>query len=259
MIRHRIARFLSLACLVCLTLLAFPTIASALDITFGNSWDNVPLQQILDARYGIGAINVATDYEGHNPGDADPAYWQDIALNGLIVREVAGFANRNTMGWYKETLAGAPTIDGIDDGVVFDGPLSAGATVSVTFPNGMTRFGFWLNPNGAQDGGAHALEPEKFFTNRFYNDKGTNGAAATHAPFNGDPQCLVFNITHLSGGVPTFVLAWEDLDYGADITPSYSWSTTDNDFNDLVVEIQALSPVGVENQSWGSVKALFRQ
>jgi hypothetical protein len=251
--RHRIARILSLAMLIS------PSLASAFDVTFGNSWDHVPLQQILDARYGIGAIDVATAYEGHSAGDADPAYWQDIAVAGLIVREVAGFSNRNTLGWYGETLTGAPVIDGVDDGVVFSGPLGAGATVSLTFPHGLTRFGFYLNPNGTLDGGAHALEPELFFTNRFYNDSGAGGGGAPHAPYSHDPQCLVFNITHLSGGVPTYVLAWEDLDYGANITPAYSWSTTDNDFNDLVVEIQARSPVGVENVSWGSVKALFRQ
>lgn len=251
--RHRIARFLSLAMLIS------PSLASAFDVTFGNSWDHVPLQQILDARYGIGAIDVATAYEGHNGGDADPAYWQDIGVNGLIVREIAGFSNRNTLGWYAETLSGAPVINGVGDGVVFSGPLGAGATVSIAFPSGLTRFGFYLNPNGTQDGGAHALEPELFFTNRFYNDSGTGGGGAPHAPFSHDPQCLVFNITRLNGGVPTFVLAWEDLDYGASITPTYSWSTTDNDFNDLVVEIQASSPVGVENATWGSVKALFRQ
>jgi hypothetical protein len=251
--RHRIVRILSLAVLIS------PSLAGAFDVTFGNSWDHVPLQQILDARYGIGAIDVATAYEGHNTGDADPAYWQDTAVDGLIVREVAGFSNRNTLGWYAETLSGAPVIDGVDDGVVFSGPLSAGAAVSVTFPNGLTRFGFYLNPNGTQDGGAHAPEPELFFTNRFYNDSGADGGGAPHAPFSHDPQCLVFNVTHLNGGVPTFVLAWEDLDYGARITPTYSWSTTDDDFNDLVVEIQALSPVGAENVSWGSVKALFRQ
>lgn len=251
--RHRFAPYLALALMTC------PALARAFDVTFGDSWDHVPLQQILDVRYGIGAVDVAGGYEGRNAGDADPAYWEDVTVHGLIVREIAGFANRNTMGWYAETLAGAPAIDGVDDGVIFSGPLSAGAMTSVTFPNGLTRFGFYLNPNGTQDGGAHALEPEKFFTNRFYNDRGTSGAAATHAPFDGDPQCLVFNVTHLYGGVPTFVLAWEDLDYGAAITPAYGWSSTDNDFNDLVVEIQAVSPVGVENQSWGSVKALFRQ
>jgi len=237
MMRIRIVSLLTLALVAC------PGLAGALDITFGNSWDHVPLQQILDARYGVGTSNVATDYEGHNAGDADPAYWEDIAVSGLIVREIAGFSSRNTLGWYAETLGSAPVIDGVDDGVVFSGLSGAGATTSIMFPNGLTRFGFWLNPNGTLDGGAHAPEPELFFTNRFYNDSGAAGGGAPHAPFTHDPQCLVFNISHLSGGVPTFVLAWEDLDYGAAISPAYSWSTTDNDFNDMVVEIQAVSPV----------------
>jgi hypothetical protein len=137
--------------------------------------------------------------------------------------------------------------------------MGQGNSVSISFPGGLTQFGFYLNPNGTQDGGAYAPEPELFFTNRFYNDLGASGGGSPHAPFDGDPQCLVFNISHLNGGVPTYVLAWEDLDYGAPITPNYSWSSTDNDYQDLVVEIRAVSPVAIESASWGSVKALFRQ
>lgn len=250
--RRQIARLLPLA------LILIPTLASAFEVTFGTQWEPITLQMILDQRYGPGVVNVATDYEGHNPGDADPAWWQDVRLNGMIVREIAGFSIRNTLGWYKETLNGRPVIDGIDDGVVFTGAQGPGASAIVQFP-GLTRFGFYLNPNGALDGGQYAPEPELFFTNRFYNDRGTDGTAGTHIPLDGDPQCLIFNVTRLNGGVPTYVLAWEDLDYGAPFSPYYSWSTTDNDFNDLVVEIQAMSPVPVETQSWGSVKALFRQ
>ena len=136
---------------------------------------------------------------------------------------------------------------------------TSGATTTVVFPGGLTRFGFWLNPNGDQAGGAHAPEPELFFTNRFYNDLGPAGGGGTNAPLDGDVQCLVFNISHLRGGVPTYILAWEDLDYGAPISPSYDWATTDNDYNDLVIEIQAISPVAVEQVSLGSVKAMFRQ
>lgn len=240
-------------------LAAVPTLALAFPVTFGTSWDGVPLQQVLDNHYGPGLIDVATDFEGAGAGDADPAYWEDFGVDGLIVREIAGFSPRNTLGWYAETLGGAPVIDGIDDGVVFSGPPGAGATTTVVFPGGLTRFGFWLNPNGDQDGGAHAPEPELFFTNRFYNDLGPDGSGAAHVPLDGDVQCLVFNISHLRGGVPTYVLAWEDLDYGAPISPSYDWAKTDNDYNDLVVEIQAISPVGVESMNWGSVRALFRQ
>ncbi len=243
---------------LCLLILLIPAFASAFDVTFGTSWDNVPLQDILDAEYGPGAIDVATQYEGYQVGDGDPTYWLDAGLDGLIIREIAGFRNRNTMGWYAEDLLGAPVIDGNDDGVVFDGPIGAGGTVTVNFPGGLTQFGFYLNPNGLQDGGANAPEPELFFTNRFYNDLGANGGGSPHAPFDGDPQCLVFNVSHLHGGVPTYILAWEDLDYGGPISPSYSWTTTDNDFNDLVVEIQAISPVATENSTWGGVKALFR-
>ena len=249
-------RFARLATLV----LAFaPALALAFPVTFGTSWDGVPLQQVLDTHYGAGVINVATDYEGYGPGDADPSYWEDIAVDGLIIREIAGFSPRNTLGWYAETLGGAPVIDGFDDGIVFSGPPGAGATATVVFPGGLTRFGFWLNPNGDQAGGAHAPEPELFFTNRFYNDLGPAGGGGTNAPLDGDVQCLVFNISHLRGGVPTYILAWEDLDYGAPISPSYDWATTDNDYNDLVIEIQAISPVAVEQVSLGSVKAMFRQ
>lgn len=238
-------------------ILLFPALASGFVVTWGSSWDNIPLQTVLDNEYGPGAINAATDYEGYNPGDGDPAYWADLGLDGLIIREIAGFKNNNTMGWYAEDLSGAPVIDGVDDGVVFAGPLSQGATVSIVFPGGMTQFGFYLNPNGTQDGGGNAPEPELFFTNRFYNDLGASGSGSPHAPFDGDPQCLVYNITDLKGGVPTFVLAWEDLDYGSPITPGYTWDSTDNDFQDLVVEISAMSPVPEQDTSWGSVKALF--
>lgn len=240
-------------------LVLVPTLAGAFPVTFGTSWDNVPLQQILDQQYGPGVVNVATQYEGYAPGDADPPYWEDLGVSGVVIREIAGFKDRNTLGWYAETLLSPPVIDGINDGVVFDGPSGSGQAAVITFPGGVTRFGFYLNPNGNQAGGGYAPEPELFFTNRFYNDIGPSGAGATHAPFDGDPQCLIFNVSHLYGGLPTYVLAWEDLDYGAPIMPYYGWNYTDNDFNDMVVEIQAQSPVATETQTWGSVKALFRQ
>ena len=228
-------------------------------VTWGTSWDGVSLQDVLDTEYGPGVINSLTDYEGYLAGDADPAYWEDLGVDGFIIREIAGFSNKNTMGWYQETLAGTPVIDGVDDGVVFDGPMSQGQVAMLTFPGGVTQFGFYLNPNGSLDGGGNAPEPELFFTNRFYNDLGPNGGGSPHAPFDGDPQCLIYNITHLRSGVPTFVLAWEDLDYGSQIAPSYHWDKTDNDYQDLVVEISAISTVKTTASSFGQVKALFNK
>lgn len=243
-----------------LTLLLVPAVAlatSPFPISMGTSWDGISLQAVLDAEYGVGVIDVMTDYEGYLAGDADPAYWEDFDLDGMIVREIAGYADTNVMGWYAETLSSAPAIDGVDDGVVFTGPMSPGATAFVVFPAGLTRFGLYLNPNGPGNSG-NAAEPEIFFSNRFYNDIGPNGAAAAQAPFDGDVQCLVFNITHLNNGVPTYVIAWEDLDSGAQITPTYTSYGTDNDYNDLVVEIRADSPVPTESTSWSKMKALYQ-
>jgi len=218
------------------------------NVVFGTSWDSVPLQQILDDNYGVGAIDAATDYEGYLPGDADPPYWTDAGLDGLIVKEIAGYSNRNTMGWHE---ASDNVIDGVNDGVIFSGPMSEGETETVSFPAGVIDFGFYLDPNGDQDAGG-APQGEHFFANRFYNDAGVN-----HEPFDGDPQCLIYNITHLRGGVPTFVLAWEDLDYGQEISATPGSGKTDNDFNDLVCEITAISTVEDEKTSWGRVKALY--
>lgn len=226
-------------------------------VTMGNSWDAIPLQAVLDAEYGVGALDAATDYEGYLPGDADPPYWEDAALHGVLVREIAGFQNHNVLGWYQETFS-QPAIDGFQDGVVFSGPMSPGAVAQIDFPGGTTRFGFYVNPNGTGDS-TYAPEPEKFFTNRAFNDIGPTGAGAIHhGPNDGDPQCLIYNITHLRQGVPTFVLAWEDLDYGSQLSPAYAGDKTDNDFNDLVVEVSAQSPVPTVESSFGQVKALFQ-
>lgn len=238
--------------ILCLSALAVPVSVGAFDVTWGTSWDNVPLQDILDAEFGAGVIDAATDYEGFHGGDADPAYWEDASIDGLVIREIAGNKNRNTMGWYAEDLTGAPIIDGFNDGVMIEGALGAGESATVDLPNGLTRFGFYMNPNGTGDGGVNAPEPEHFYTNRFYNDLGPDGASSYHAPADGDPQCLVYNVTHLYNGVQTYVLAWEDLDYGGQVG-----TATDNDFNDMVVVIEAQSPVPTENMTWSSVKALY--
>jgi hypothetical protein len=226
-------------------------------VAWGVSWDGVSLQEVLDAEYGFGVIDAATDYEGYLAGDADPPYWEDLGLDGVVIREIAGFQNTNVMGWYAEDLLGAPIIDGVDDGVVFTGPMAEGQQIVISFPGGVTQFGFYLNPQGGGDGGANAPEPEMHFTNRAYNDIGPNGAGTIHAPLDGDPQCLIYNITHLRNGVKTYVLAWEDLDSGSEITPAYDWFTTDNDYQDLVVEVTAISVVRTEESSWAQIKSLY--
>ncbi len=248
-------RTLVTALVLGLSLSAAP--ALAFEVVFGTSWDAIPLQTILDAEYGVGAIDATTGYEGYLPGDAVIPYWEDQFVDGILVREIAGYANKNILGWYVETLGSTPpSIDGIDDGVIFDGPMGPGATATLSFST-VTRFGLYLDPNGIQSG-VNTPQGEFLFTNRFYNDIGEDGTITHHGPYDGDPQALIYNITHLRQGIPTFVIAWEDLDYGSMISPTWVDGMTDNDFNDLVIEISASSPVPVESVSWSQVKGLYQ-
>jgi hypothetical protein len=224
-------------------------------VTWGTPWDGVSLQQVLDAEYGAGAIDAASDYIGAQPQDLDPPYWLDAGFHSWVVRELAGSSGTNDMGWYEVGCCRSQ-LEELVDKVILAGPTSEGATVELSFPSGVTSFGFYLNPNGDADA-PNAPEPELFFTNRFYNDIGPSGQGALHEPSDGDPQCLVYNITQLRDGVPTFVLAWEDQDSGGTISPGYLPDHTDNDFQDLVVEVSAGSPMPTDQSSWGQVKALF--
>jgi hypothetical protein len=68
-----------------------------------------------------------------------------------------------------------------------------------------TPFGFYLNPNGP-GAATNAPEPELFFSNRLFNDLGPSGAGAIHAPFDGDVQFLVFDISTFTA--PYTWLVW---------------------------------------------------
>jgi hypothetical protein len=250
--------FVKVRSLVVSALLAslLPAVASAqVAVTFGTSWDGPSnsLQNIVDNHYGPGKINVANDYIGHDAGEPDPFVWQDLQFDALILLEVAGNANQNFIGWYKET-GSMPVIDGVDDGVVFTGPNGPGTAKFVLFGQS-TKFGFYMNPNGTY-GATNAPEPEKFFTNRKYNDKGPSGAAAVHAPFDGDVQALVYDLSTVLNTPNTWLVCFEDLDSGPN--PGPCCATTDNDFNDFVFEVHALgtSPAGAV--TFGRLKAMYR-
>lgn len=233
-----------------------PAALATVPVVFGTSWDGPSntLQTILDARYGPGSLNVTTDYIGAHPGDPDPFYWTGLGFDAYFVREVAGHANANLLGWYMET-GSTPAIDGVSDGVVFPGPTGPGATFTITFPGGgALPFGFYLNPNGTGDA-INAPEPELFFSNRLFNDPGPDGSGAIHTPFDGDVQAIVFDVSPWTRPY-TWVVCFEDLDSGAN--PAPCCTPTDNDFNDLVFEVTVLGPVPVQDVTFSMVKTLFR-
>ncbi len=232
---------------------ALPARAAIVPVVFGQSWDGPAktLQKIVDARYGVGAINVTTDYMGAHASDPDPWFWFGNQLSALIVKEVAGNADYNVVGWYEETGT-MPVIDGVGDGVIFSGTASSGATAFVTFDHPMTRFGFYLDPNGPLDV-PWAPQPEKFYTNRFYNDRGPNGTAI-HAPWDGDVQALIYDVSRFTQP-NTWLVCFEDLDSGSN--PAPCCYPTDNDYNDFVFEVTAFGATPTIPMTFGALKAKY--
>ena len=235
--------------------LAVTPVAAQVNVVFGTTWDSPSssLQNILDARYGAGNISVTTDYIGYNASDPDPFVLAGLSFNSILVREVAGYANNNTLGWFKDT-GSMPVIDGTDDGVVFAGPMSQGQLAMVTLGVGDVAFGFYLNPNGTGNA-TNAPEPELFFSNRFYNDLGPDGSGALHTPTDGDVQAIIFDVSQWTAP-NTWAVCFEDLDSGAN--PGPCCGTTDNDFNDLVFEVTVARTVGVAPLTFAAMKSLYR-
>ena len=225
-----------------------------IQVVFGESWDppGRSLQEIVDERYGAGRLDVRRDYKGARPTDIDPFFWLDDRFSAFIVREVAGYATANIVGWYAET-GGVPVIDGINDGVVFRGSNGSGDRIGLVFPSSF-RWGFYLDPNGTSPS-LNAPQGEYFFTNRLINDRGANGAGALHEPLDGDVQALIFDVSAWTQP-NTWLVAFDDLDTG--VTPGPCCSTTDNDYNDFVFEITALSPTPLLPVTFGAIKQRYR-
>jgi Domain of unknown function (DUF4114) len=223
-------------------------------IAFGTSWDGADknLQAIVDATFGTGKYATTTAYIGAQSFDPDPFFWVDQSFSALVIREIAGNANRNVVGWYLEPDDGSkPVIDGVDDGVIFDGPAGPGATAVIVLGSASRRFGFYMNPNGP-GGATNAPEPEVFFTNRMYNDRGPTGGGAIHVPMDGDVQALIIDVSTLS--TPnTWLVCFEDLDSGGVVG-----TECDNDFNDFVFEVTAVSVTPTAPLSFGALKRRYR-
>lgn len=243
-------------CLLSVALAPSAHAAAPVPVTFGASWDGpgYDLQHIVDQYLGIpGAINVHTDYMGAHAGDIDPWFWVGRSVGALMITEIAGNANNNVLGWYEETGA-KPVIDGVNDGVIFSGAQGAGSTALLTFPGGLIKFGFWMNPNGPYDAPG-APEPELFFTNRFYNDIGPDGSGAVHPPVDGDVQALVFDVSKWKGP-NTWLVCFEDTDSGLPVTPCCSG--TDDDYNDMVFQVSAMGATPTRQLTFGALKSMFR-
>lgn len=229
---------------------------SPVPVAMGASWDGPghDLQGIVDSYIGIpGAIDVRTDFIGAHAGDLDPWFWVGGRVPAFLITEVAGNSATNELGWYLETFA-RPVIDGLDDGIVFDGPSSDGADVTIVFPSSSTKFGFYLDthtlvqtPEGPRD--------QVFFTDRMLNDAGPAGAGAIHGVTDGDVQALVFDVSEWKGP-NTWLVCFEDSDAGALIQPCCDG--TDADYNDVVFQVRASGATPAILTTFGAIKSIYR-
>lgn len=256
-----------LALFICALLCAAVPSQACVKVVWGESWrgSSAELQSIVDGLYGAGQIDVKTDYLGARTGDPDPWFWTDNRFSALLVKVVAGSGEYGQVGWYEDKDKDKdngndkdklPVIrdNGIHDGLVFDGPLEAGATAVVKFRKPVKQFGFYLNPNGPGDA-VNAFEPERFYTNRDYNDAGPDGSGALHFPCGGDMQALVFDISSLKGQ-RTWLVCFESDDSGAMPGP-LGQAQTDNDYSDVVFEVTSFCATAGDPLSFGGFKARY--
>jgi hypothetical protein len=143
-----------------------------------------------------------TGYIGFDNADPDAYYW-DISgpIDARIVKEVAGFANKNTFGYYigdqKTQVFGGP-----------DGILTPPKSFSPADP-----FGLYLStPQG----------------NTFFTDRAKNVQAGNLFNAGGDPQALIYQLASNE-----WLVAWEDLDA--------TWIGSDNDYNDMYIKLTVAS------------------
>ena len=237
------------------------TIASApahagvppLYVEFGpSSWDgpDYTLQKIVDAQFGPGKIDVQHDYVGAHQGDLTTWFWVGSHINALMITEIAGNRDHNVLGWYKE-LGGKPALDGINDGVVFSGLQSNGASNVVTLSNdnnARVKFGFYLDTS---DGHPSDAQPV-FYTNRTFNT-----LATSHAPYGGNVQALVYDVSSVINVPNSWLVCFEDRNTGLPTSATYDPTKNDNDYNDLVFIVTALGATPNATLSFGQLKTRY--
>ena len=195
----------------------------------------------------------------------------------------------HVLGWYVEdgTAPGQPG----DGGVL---AFSSGRTrqdAIMTLPGMRTRFGFYLEASESseaseddEDGhgndehgnGDHPRGPwKRYFTNRKLNDCGPEGQGAVHTPFDGDVQALVFDVSRWAGA-DTWLVCFEDRDSGAmpdrevigadsdDDDEEHEGDdrrrcrVSDNDYDDVIIEVGAEGATPARSLTFGALKLLYR-
>lgn len=244
----------ALALLLVTTLPA--TAASPVPVTIGRSRDGVlwDLQRVVDKAFGPGRIDVRNGYIGANAGDPDPWVWSAVPGKAIVMTLIAKKHPNGTLGWYCEQGV-VPPLNGFDDGVVLERSRLRAAPTTLKLPPSVKRFGFYVErePGSTSIDGDGAANV--YFSNRFYNDVGAHGTGACHAPYDGDVQMLVYDISRLTAP-NTWLVAVEYSDSGDAIGTQDGQS--DNDFSDFVFTITGVGVTPTQSSTFGRLKALYR-
>jgi len=224
--------------------------ASPVPVTVGRSRDGSlhELQHKVDMLIGPGRINVQTDFLGSRPGDADPWLWinpgRPVELT-LVDRKSPSYV----VGWYNECGVD-PVIDGVDDALILDRARLRGLRVGFQLPRAVTRFGFYLSQ--ANPGNGHTTL--KHCTNRTFNSPGNRGQGPAQAPFDGDPQMLVYDISRWAGP-QTWLVACEIDDAG--LKMGQGDGECDHDYSDVLFTVSGVAVTPTLSSTFGKVKQHF--
>src|SRR5262249_22740231 len=139
------------------------------------------------------------------------------------------------IGWYQEG-AGTPAIDGRHGGIVLESWRLRGSHAVARIPAEVTRFGFYVEHAGGDEPLDEGVSYH-YYTNRQLNDRGLTGHGATHEPYGGDCQALIFDVSRWMGP-NTWLVACEYSDSGAPVGTGANQS--DNDYCDILFTVQAV-------------------
>lgn len=255
--RHCILRAWAACALLLVSVAVDAFAASPVPVIVGPSRDGSlhDLQRKVDRFVGYGRVDVTRDYIGAKPGDPDPFSWVNLPGRGVTVQLLDRKSPRGTIGWYAEG-AGTPVIDGVGDGVVFAEYHLRGARTTVQIPASVSRFGFYVGYRESGSGsGSNKSGMDFFYSNRGLNDCGPHGQGAVHAPYDGDTQMLVYDVSRWLGP-DTYLVACEASDSGCAV--GHGDGESDNDYADLLYLVSALGATPTRSQSFAHLKALFR-
>jgi len=201
-----------------------------------TSPDGVTLQDYLN---GIGeSINVETD-------QLDAQVWDGSGAPGnktfTLLIELAGYAQQNAIGVYNSSGGPSPTLF-----QMFPSAATAGWYVNAHFASGNLTVQLFDN-NGVFQGSTNYAGVDANSFGFYLQGPGGTFYSEDYRNGGGLPQVLTYAGTGVDEG--DWFECFEDLPRSV---------SSDSDFQDAILLLQAIVPTPTHDQSWGEVKKSYR-